>query len=86
MLLTISIPTHNSTHYLDEALQSIIKEPGLGVFYEITLSDNSLTSDTEYLYRTKYINIKGINVYDILNNKKLIITKDSLSNIMERCQ
>ena len=60
MLLTISIPTHNSTNYLDEALQSIIKEPGLGVFYEITLSDNSLNSDTEKLYRNKYIKNKGI--------------------------
>lgn len=66
MLLTISIPTHNSTHYLDEALQSIISEPGLGVLYEITLSDNSLTSDTEDLYRTKYINNKGINYHRAL--------------------
>ena len=59
MLLTISIPTHNSANYLDEALQSIIKEPGLCLLYEITLSDNSLTSDTENLYRDKYINHKG---------------------------
>ena len=63
MLLTISIPTHNSANYLDEALQSIIKEPGLGLLYEITLSDNSLTSDTENLYRDKYINHKGINYH-----------------------
>ena len=80
MLLTISIPTHNSASYLDEALQSIIEEPGLGIFYEITLSDNSLTSETEILYRTKYINIKGINYHRASEYKCL---DSNINNVVE---
>ena len=66
MLLTISIPTHNASHYLDEALESITKEPGLGVLYEITLSDNSLSSETENLFKKKYAKNIGINYHRAL--------------------
>lgn len=71
MQLTISIPTHNSAYYLDEALSSIISEPGLGSDYEIVLSDNSFSSATQNLYKKKYINYSGINYYRSLNYTSL---------------
>lgn len=71
MQLTISIPTHNLANYLDEALSSIISEPGLGVDYEIVLSDNSVTSETQNLYKKKYINYSGIYYYRSLNYDSL---------------
>ena len=67
MFLTISIPTHNSAHYLDQALNSIINEPGLGSDYEIVLSDNSLTLETQNLYKKKYIQYSGIKYHRSLN-------------------
>ena len=71
MLLTISIPTHNSSHYLDQALESIINEPGLGINYEITLSDNSLSEETNKLYKSKYSKIDGINYHRSLEYESL---------------
>ena len=49
-------------------------------------SDNPFVKAAKNIKNIEFLKVDGINVYDILNNKKLIITKDSLSNIMERCQ
>ena len=54
MLLTIAIPSHNSTHYLCEAIQSIIAEPEFGRYVDISISDNSPSSATTDLYRARY--------------------------------
>jgi len=53
---------------------------------------NNFSNDSPFLKAAKniknieFLKVDGINVYDILNNKKLIITKDSLNTVMERCQ
>ena len=52
---------------------------------------NNFTADSPFIKAAKnirsvnFLKAEGINVYDILKNKKLIITKDSLDSIMERC-
>ena len=49
-------------------------------------SDNPFVKASKNIKNIEFIKVDGINVYDILNNQKLIITKDSLNNIVERCQ
>ena len=49
-------------------------------------SDNPFVKAAKNIKNIEFLKVDGINVYDILNNQKLIITKDSLSNIVERCQ
>lgn len=54
MLLTIAIPSHNATHYLEEAIESILKEPEFGRDVDLCISDNSLSEATTELYRNRY--------------------------------
>lgn len=54
MLLTIAIPSHNATHYLDEAIRSIISEPEFGRDVDISISDNSPSEATTELYLSQY--------------------------------
>ena len=49
-------------------------------------SDNPFVKAAKNIKNIEFLKVDGINVYDILNNQKLIITKDSLNNIVERCQ
>ena len=49
-------------------------------------NDNPFVKAAKNIKNIEFLNVNGINVYDILNNQKLIITKDSLNNIVERCQ
>jgi len=48
--------------------------------------DNPFIKAAKNIRGVNFLKAEGINVYDILKNEKLIITKDSLNNIMERCQ
>ena len=54
MLLTIAIPSHNATHYLEEAIRSIIAEPEFGRDVDISISDNSPSEATTELYLNQY--------------------------------
>jgi len=54
VLLTIAIPSHNSTHLLEQAICSITAEPGFGVDVDLSISDNSLTEETSELCSRKY--------------------------------
>jgi len=49
-------------------------------------NDNPFVKAAKNIKNIEFLKVDGINVYDILNNQKLIITKDSLNNIVERCQ
>ena len=55
-------------------------------YYTSFDSDNPFVKAAKNIKNIEFIKVDGINVYDILNNQKLIITKDSLNNIVERCQ
>ena len=54
MLLTIAIPSHNATHYLDEAIRSILAEPEFGLNVDLSISDNSSSESTTELIRSRY--------------------------------
>ena len=54
MLLTIAIPSHNATHYLEEAIRSIMAEPEFGRDVDLSISDNSPSHSTLELYQSQY--------------------------------
>ena len=64
VLLTISIPAHNKSFLLDEAISSIIKEKEFANDINLTISDNSLNSDIKKLYLSKYSKNKAIKLFD----------------------
>ena len=49
-------------------------------------NDNPFIKAAKNIKNIEFLKVDGINVYDILNSEKLIITKDSLNTVMERCQ
>ena len=49
-------------------------------------NNNPFVKAAKNLKNVEFLKADGINVYDILNNEKLVITKDSLNSIVERCQ
>ena len=53
-VLSIAIPSNNRTELLDEAVQSILKEPAFDVRCEICISDNSSSEETKTLVVSKY--------------------------------
>ena len=53
-LISIVIPSNNRTELLDEAIISIITDPGWSSDCELCISDNSQGNDTENLIRAKY--------------------------------
>ena len=71
MLLTIVIPSHNSTHYLDQAVQSIIAEPEFGRDVDLSISDNSLSDSTSELYQFKYKSMSAIKYHRSLEYDSL---------------
>lgn len=54
MLLTIAIPSHNATYYLQDAIRSITAEPEFGRDVNLCISDNSLSSSTTELYQNHF--------------------------------
>ena len=63
-LLTISIPAHNKSFLIEEAIASIISEPEFSKEVNITISDNSLNNDIRDLYDKKYSMNKSIEIFD----------------------
>jgi len=59
-LLSIVIPSNNRTELLDEAISSVIAEPGWNPDCELCISDNSDNEETKELLRTKYADVPGI--------------------------
>ena len=53
-LLSIVIPSNNRTELLDEAIVSIITDPGWSSVCELCISDNSKGNETGDLVRNKY--------------------------------
>ena len=53
-LISIVIPSNNRTELLDEAILSIITDPGWNSECELCISDNSNGNGTENLIRNKY--------------------------------
>jgi glycosyltransferase involved in cell wall biosynthesis len=54
VLLTVAIPSHNATHYLDEAIRSVLAEPEFGRDVDLCISDNSPSESTTELIRSHY--------------------------------
>ena len=48
-------------------------------------NENPFVKALKNVKNIEFLKVDGLNVYDILNNEKLIITKESLNKIMERC-
>ena len=48
--------------------------------------ENNLTIAARNIKNVDFLNVEGINVYDILRKEKIVITKGSLKNIEERLQ
>ena len=59
-LLSIVIPSNNKTALVDEAIDSIITDPGWSLDCELCISDNSKGYGTENLIRTKYTSCSQI--------------------------
>lgn len=69
MILSICIPTHNKTSYLDQSLSRINKIINNNLI-EVVISDNSQNQDTLNLYKKKLCNFSYIKYFrnpDILN-------------------
>ena len=49
-------------------------------------NENPFVKALKNVKNIEFLKVDGLNVYDILNNEKLVITKDSLNMIMERCK
>ena len=49
-------------------------------------NENPFVKALKNVKNIEFLKVDGLNVYDILNNEKLIITKESLKKIMERCK
>lgn len=71
MLLTIAIPSHNATHYLEAAIHSIIQEPEFGQDVDLCISDNSPSETTTELYRSRYEGNLAIQHHRSLSYKSL---------------
>ena len=59
-LLSIIIPSNNLASYLEEALDSLLKEKSIGKYVEICISDNSNSAETYEMYKNKYSSSKII--------------------------
>lgn len=80
MLLSIAIPSHNKTHLLKEALESIIKEPEFGLDVDVVISDNSLNDQTRKLFEKEYNRDKNINWF---NSKKYKCLDSNINRAVE---
>ena len=47
---------------------------------------NPFIKASKNIKNVEFLKVDGLNVYDILNNEKLIIIKESLNKIIERCK
>ena len=61
LILSIVIPSNNRTELLEEAINSIIFDPGWGLDCELCISDNSNSDETGILIQTTYAGVSGIN-------------------------
>ena len=83
MLLTIAIPAHNKSSFLNEAISSIKDEEGFGKDFDIVISDNSLNDKISELYKKKFsqnpyiehINSKDFDSLDSNVNRSIEISK-----------
>ena len=64
MLLTIAIPAHNKSHYLRQAIFSIIKEREFGINVDLVISDNSLNNDVNNLIKNEFKGNSNIKLFD----------------------
>mgnify|MGYP001221071507 FL=1 len=62
-LLTIAIPAHNKSSYLNSALNSIINDDQFGENVNLVISDNSLNEDIENLYYKSFYDNKNIHYF-----------------------
>ena len=62
-LLTIAIPAHNKSSYLNSALNSIISDDKFGENVNLVISDNSLNDDIEKLYYERFSYHKDIHYF-----------------------
>ena len=88
----VSFENNQQTSFRTESPLDLIKDKIEKLDLKNSLIVNNFDSDNPFVKAAKniknieFLKVDGINVYDILNNQKLIITKDSLNNIVERCQ
>ena len=83
-ILTIAIPTYNSSKYLKETLEKTIIQCGKNNEIEILVSDNCSTDDTEAVVKD-FIN-KGINILDkeLIDYKQYKLNQyDELAKLFE---
>ena len=59
-LLSIVVPSNNRTELLEEAINSIISDPGWGSDCELCISDNSKSDETGMLIQATYASVSGI--------------------------
>ena len=52
----------------------------------VDLENQNLALSTRNLQKAKYIEVDGLNVYDILKHEKLVVTKASLDSIVDRAK
>ena len=63
MLLTVAIPSHNSTDLLYAAINSLALDPSFGLRFDICISDNSIDDNTNKLCLDKYSTNPNIHYY-----------------------
>ena len=52
----------------------------------VDLENQNLALSTRNLEKAKFLEVDGLNVYDILKHEKLVVTKASLESIVARAQ
>lgn len=83
MLLSIAIPSHNKTYFLNQALNSIIKEEGIGTNFDVVISDNSPNNDIKNLYKDKFKFNTNINWFD---SKDFSCLDSNVNRSVELCK
>ena len=82
MILSICIPTHNKTFYLDQNLSRIIKIFNNNLI-EVIISDNSTDQHTLNLYNNKFSNYNYINFF---RNPEILNMDDNIENAISKAK
>ena len=73
------------TNYLVQLSSKIFKAES-GDLYQLNFEQKNFELAIKNVKGLELINIKGINVYDILRKEKLVLTKSSVEMLSERLQ
>lgn len=67
-------------------MAKLVEVAGEGKALLVVKGDEMLRRSTRNLQKSKCLDVAGINVYDILDHEKLLLTREALEQLVERMQ